>query len=312
MTTSRNLMNRKALASRGLGLAAALALATAAGPAAPHPDERKVAMEAAAAKAKEAITITPRAARPSTKGPAENFTGSVRVEPLFAPTAHTRGAAASVTFSPCARSAWHSHPAGQTLIVTSGRGWVQEWGGSRRDITVGDVIWTPPGVKHWHGATATDEMTHIAIQEQVQGRVVDWMEHVSDEQYGHSTCAPASMRSEETHVWMSVGERRFPVTLADSAAARALAGQLPLRLDMSELNGNEKHASLPKALPAHASRPGTIRAGDIMLYGTDTLVVFYQTFDSSYSYTRLGRVKDPAKLAGALGDGDARVVFSAE
>jgi quercetin dioxygenase-like cupin family protein len=150
--------------------------------------ERRIAMEATAAKAKETITITPRTARPSTNGPAENFTGSVLVEPLFAPTAHTRGSAASVTFSPCARSAWHSHPAGQTLIVTSGRGWVQEWGGSRKEIKVGDVIWTPPGVKHWHGATAGDEMTHIAIQEQVQGKVVDWMEHVSDEQYGDRNC----------------------------------------------------------------------------------------------------------------------------
>ena len=145
-------------------------------------------MEAPAARAKEAITITPRAARPSTKGPAENFTGSVLVEPLFAATAHTRGTAASVTFSACARSAWHSHPAGQTLIVTSGRGWVQEWGGPKQEIKVGDVIWTPPGVKHWHGATAADDMTHIAIQEQVQGKVVDWMEHVSDEQYGDRNC----------------------------------------------------------------------------------------------------------------------------
>jgi quercetin dioxygenase-like cupin family protein len=306
MTTGRNQRKTKAFAARGLGFAAAFALAVT-GSAAPQSDERRNAMEAAAAKAKEAITITPRTARPSTKGPAENFTGSVRVEPLFAPTAHTRGAAASVTFSPCARSAWHSHPAGQTLIVTAGRGWVQEWGGSRRDITAGDVIWTPPGVKHWHGATATDEMTHIAIQEQVQGRVVDWMEHVSDEQY-----APASMAAEKSHMQMTVGEHRFAVRLADNAAARALAAQLPLTLEMSELNGNEKHAKLPKALPAHASRPGTIRAGDIMLYGTDTLVVFYATFDSSYSYTRLGRVKDPAKLAEALGDGGVRVMFSAE
>jgi quercetin dioxygenase-like cupin family protein len=141
-------------------------------------------METPARTTTERIKITPRSDRPATVGPAENFTGAVRVEPLFAPTDHTRAAAASVTFSPCARSAWHSHPAGQSLIVTSGRGWVQEWGGSRREITVGDVIWTPPGVKHWHGASATEAMTHIAIQEHVNGKVVDWMEHVSDEQYG--------------------------------------------------------------------------------------------------------------------------------
>ena len=106
-------------------------------------------------------------------------------------------------------------------------------------------------------------------------------------------------------MWMTVGERRFAITLTDNAAARAFAAQLPLTLDMSELNGNEKHAELPKALPANASRPGTIRNGDLMLYGTDTLVVFYSTFNSSYSYTRLGRVDDPAGLAQALG----RAVF---
>ena len=111
-------------------------------------------------------------------------------------------------------------------------------------------------------------------------------------------------------MWMTVGERRFAITLTDNAAARAFAAQLPLTLDMSDLNGNEKHAELPRALPAKASRPGTIRSGDLMLYGTDTLVVFYSTFDSSYSYTRIGRVDDPAGLAAALGRRSVRVVFS--
>lgn len=120
----------------------------------------------------------------------------------------------------------------------------------------------------------------------------------------------ASVRPEESRMWMTVGERRFAITLADNAAARAFATQLPLTLDMSELNGNEKHASLPKALPANASRPGTIRNGDLMLYGTDTLVVFYLTFSSSYSYTRLGRVDDSDGLAQALGRRGVRVVFS--
>ena len=111
-------------------------------------------------------------------------------------------------------------------------------------------------------------------------------------------------------MWMTVGERRFAITLTDSPAARAFAAQLPLTLDMAELNGNEKHVDLPKALPTNASRPGTIRSGDLMLYGSDTLVVFYLTFDSSYSYTRLGRVDDPAGLAQALGRRSVRVVFS--
>jgi hypothetical protein len=111
-------------------------------------------------------------------------------------------------------------------------------------------------------------------------------------------------------MWMTIGERRFAITLTENAAARAFVAQLPLTLDMSELNGNEKHADLPKPLPANASRPGTIRNGDLMLYGTDTLVVFYSTFNSSYSYTRLGRVDDPADLAKALGPRGIRVVFS--
>ena len=111
-------------------------------------------------------------------------------------------------------------------------------------------------------------------------------------------------------MWMTVGERRFAITLADNAAARAFAAQLPLTLDMSELNGNEKHADLPKPLPANAIRPGTIRNGDLMLYGADTLVVFYLTFQSSYSYTRLGRVDDPSDLPPALGPRDVRVLFS--
>jgi hypothetical protein len=119
-----------------------------------------------------------------------------------------------------------------------------------------------------------------------------------------------STQPEELRMWMTVGERRFTITLTDSAAARAFAAQLPLTLDMGELNGNEKHADLAKPLPANASRPGTIRNGDLMLYGADTLVVFYGTFQSSYSYTRLGRVDDPSDLAQALGPRGVRVLFS--
>ena len=121
-----------------------------------------------------------------------------------------------------------------------------------------------------------------------------------------------SAQSEESRMWMTVGERRFAITLVDNAAARAFEAQLPLTLDMSELNGNEKHADLPKPLPANASRPGTIRNGDLMLYGADTLVVFYLTFQSSYSYTRLGRVDDPSDLPEALGARGVRVRLSKE
>jgi quercetin dioxygenase-like cupin family protein len=142
------------------------------------------ALLAAAPANAQGIEISPNGSRPSAKGAAENFTGSVVVTPLFGATAQTRATGGHVTFEPGARSAWHTHPAGQILIVTSGVGWVQEWNGERREMRPGDVIWTPPGVKHWHGATATNAMSHIAIQEVVDGKNVDWMEKVSDEQYG--------------------------------------------------------------------------------------------------------------------------------
>jgi hypothetical protein len=122
--------------------------------------------------------------------------------------------------------------------------------------------------------------------------------------------ALASKRSEETRMWMTVGKRRFAITLADTDAARAFATMLPLTLDMEELNGNEKKKELPNPLPTDASRPGTIRNGDLLLWGSRTVVVFYLTFDSSYSYTRIGRVDDAAGLAQALGPRDVRVTFS--
>jgi quercetin dioxygenase-like cupin family protein len=122
--------------------------------------------------------------QPSGKGPAEYFTGTVRIDPLFEAPAPARVFGASVTFEPGARTAWHIHPLGQTLIVTSGLGWVQRWGGPKEKIRPGDVIWFPPGEKHWHGAAAKTAMTHIAIVEQLNGKSADWMEMVSDDQYG--------------------------------------------------------------------------------------------------------------------------------
>src|SRR5438105_11258194 len=119
----------------------------------------------------------------STKGPADWFTGTVRIDPQFQAHAPARAAGANVTFEPGARTAWHTHPLGQTLIVTAGCGRAQRWGGPIEEIRSGDVVWFPPGEKHWHGAAPTTAMTHIAIQEELDGRVVDWMEKVSDEQY---------------------------------------------------------------------------------------------------------------------------------
>jgi len=121
--------------------------------------------------------------QPSGKGPADWFTGTVRIDPLFTAPDPALVSGASVTFEPGARTAWHIHPLGQTLIVTAGCGWAQREGGRIEEIHPGDVIWFAPHEKHWHGATPTTAMTHIAIQEKKDGKVVDWMEHVSNEQY---------------------------------------------------------------------------------------------------------------------------------
>jgi len=121
--------------------------------------------------------------QPSMKGPAEWFTGTVRIDPLFAEADPSRVSGALVTFEPGARTAWHTHPLGQRLIVTSGCGWVQCAGGPKREIRAGDVVLCPPGEKHWHGATPTTAMSHIAVQESLNGKPVDWLEHVSDAEY---------------------------------------------------------------------------------------------------------------------------------
>jgi quercetin dioxygenase-like cupin family protein len=161
---------RRALAAGG-GLAA-----LAAAPQAP-------ATDVLTTRGTPRMEIKRNGSRPSGRGPAEWFTGSVRVDPLFQAPDPARVAGASVTFEPGARTAWHTHPLGQTLIVTSGLGWAQRWGGPVEEIRPGDVVWFPPGEKHWHGAAPTTAMTHIAIQERLDGKAVDWMEHVSDEQY---------------------------------------------------------------------------------------------------------------------------------
>jgi quercetin dioxygenase-like cupin family protein len=133
---------------------------------------------------KTSQSVSPAGSQPSTKGPAEWFTGNVRVEPLFAPKDPSQYSGAYVTFEPGARSAWHTHPAGQHLIVTHGVGLTQEWGGPLVEIRAGDVLWCPPGVKHWHGAAPSTAMTHIALTGTVNGKNAEWMEKVSDEQYG--------------------------------------------------------------------------------------------------------------------------------
>ncbi|MCS3895364.1 quercetin dioxygenase-like cupin family protein [Bradyrhizobium japonicum USDA 38] len=136
------------------------------------------------AQAKEIdMDIKRNGSQPSRKGPAEWFSGSVRIDPLFQVPEPGRVGAGQVTFEPGARTAWHTHPLGQTLIITSGLGWVQREGGPIEEVRPGDIVWFPPDLKHWHGATPATGMTHIAIQESVGGKTVDWLEHVTDAQY---------------------------------------------------------------------------------------------------------------------------------
>ena len=159
--------------SRRHTLAAGSALmALAAGQVFAQPLERNIAMQ-----------IRRAGSQPSVKGPAEYFTGTVRVDPMFPATAPSRVSGGHVTFEPGARSNWHTHPLGQTLVITSGFGWVQREGGPIEEVRPGDIIWFPPGLKHWHGATPATALTHIAIQEALDGKNVDWLEKVSDEQY---------------------------------------------------------------------------------------------------------------------------------
>ena len=131
----------------------------------------------------QTMQITRSGSQPSQSGPAEYFTGSVRIDSRFQGSAPARVGGGIVTFEPGARTAWHTHPLGQTLIVTAGCGWVQRDGGPKEEIRPGDVVWIPAGEKHWHGATATTAMSHIAIAEALDGKSVDWMEKVSDAQY---------------------------------------------------------------------------------------------------------------------------------
>ncbi len=163
---------------RGIMVAAAAGLAAFAA--------RRVGAEPSIAKQRSEemdIDIKRSGSRPSTKGSAEWFTGAVRVDPLFQAPDPARVGGAHVTFEPGARTAWHTHPLGQTLIITFGFGWVQKDGGPIEEVRPGDVVWFPPGLKHWHGASPTTAMSHIAIQESLNGSPVTWMEKVSDEQY---------------------------------------------------------------------------------------------------------------------------------
>jgi 4-carboxymuconolactone decarboxylase len=181
----------------------------------------------------QTITIARSGSQPSRPGPAENFTGSVRVDSPFQASDPARVSGALVTFEPGARSAWHSHPLGQTLIVTAGIGRVQQWGAPVDEIRQGDVVWIPPNQKHWHGASPNSSMAHIAIVEQLDGKSTDWMEKVSDAQYGEPVRGqkPSAASAQPTRAQQLMGD--FSPKLAD-LTDRVLFGEVWARPQLSQ------------------------------------------------------------------------------
>ncbi|HEV3383341.1 MAG TPA: carboxymuconolactone decarboxylase family protein [Gemmata sp.] len=158
-------------------LASEAAFAQAGGPSGPESLQTRSSQDA------QRIKVTRSGEHSPTQAPADHFTGSASVDRFLTENGPSHTSGASVAFEPGARTAWHSHPLGQTLIVTAGAGWVQQWGSQVQEIRQGDIVWIPPGIKHWHGATASTSMTHIGIQESLDGKAVEWMEQVSDQQY---------------------------------------------------------------------------------------------------------------------------------
>jgi quercetin dioxygenase-like cupin family protein len=178
------------MTNRKLNASAAITVVlVAAGAAAATRDAAAQRVQSATPVTQDTIAVVRNGSRASQRGPSETFTGAVRIDPLFDPNAVANAGAASVTFEPGARTAWHAHPRGQRLVVTAGVGRVQRWDGPVDEIRPGDVVWIPAGVKHWHGAAPTTAMTHVAVQEAQNGRVVEWMEHVTDAQYQRGPAA---------------------------------------------------------------------------------------------------------------------------
>ena len=211
---------------------------------------------AVAAPGKELLQISRSGSRPAVPAPAEHFTGVVRIQPLFDAIPPARTSGASVTFEAGARTAWHTHPLGQRLIVTSGLGRIQRSGDRVEEIRPGDVVWIPPGQKHWHGATPTTAMTHIAIQESLDGKVVEWLEKVSDQQYRGET----GMK-----IGITVQGKVIQATLIDSETTRDFVTLLPLTLSMGDLYKREKFAHLPRPLAEGGTRRKTYEVGDLIL-----------------------------------------------
>src|SRR6266404_9224409 len=233
--------------------------------------------------------------QPSGEGPANWFTGRVRIDPLFEPPEPARVRGASVTFEPGARTAWHTHPLGQTLIVTSGLGRAQRWGGPIEEIRPGDVIWFPPGEKHWHGAAPTTAMTHIAIQELLNGKNVEWMEKVSDRQYGNQPSASQGakdMNKEPSAIKKNFGEFSPKlVQLTDDV----LFGDVWERAELSKRDRSLVTVSAlitggnSEQLPFHLQRAKENGVTEAELIETITHLAFYSGWPKAMSAITVAR-----------------------
>jgi quercetin dioxygenase-like cupin family protein len=222
-----------------------------------------------AATGDQPLQISRSGSRPAVPAPVAHFTGVVRVQPLFDAIAPARTSAVSVTFEAAARTAWHTHPLGQRLIVTSGVGRIQRSGDRIEEIRPGDVVWIPPGQKHWHGASPTSPMTHIAIVEALGGKVVDWLEQVSDQEYRGET----SMK-----IGITVQGKVMEATLIDSETTRDFVSLLPLTLSMADLHKREKFGHLPRPISEGGTRRKTYEVGDLVYWspGPDVAIYYRQ------------------------------------
>lgn len=229
-----------------------------------------------AAPAEQALQITRSGSRPAMPAPTEHFTGVVRIQPLFDAIAPARTSGASVTFEPGARTAWHTHPLGQRLIVTAGVGRIQRSGDPIEEIRTGDVVWIPPGQKHWHGASPTTAMTHIAVQESLDGKVVNWLDKVSDDQYRAAMNASKS-EARDMKIRIKINDAVVLGTLNTTQAARDFAALLPLTLTMKDLFHREKYAHLPKRLSENGPHTSRYEVGDIAYWSpSQDVAIFYR------------------------------------
>ncbi|HKI04120.1 MAG TPA: carboxymuconolactone decarboxylase family protein [Thermoanaerobaculia bacterium] len=248
----------------------------------------------AASASAQTLSIARSGSQPSRQGPAENFTGAVRVEAPFGPNAPSRTSGALVTFEPGARSAWHSHPLGQTLIVTAGTGRVQQWGGPIDEIRPGDVVWIPPNQKHWHGASPNSGMAHIAIVEQLDGKSTDWMEKVSEEQYNmlvrkqESSSVPnaSAQSTQPTRAQQLIGD--FSPKLVD-LTDRVLFGEVWARPQLSQRDRSLVTVSAliamnrPDQLRSHLARARENGVTQEELIETITHLAFYSGWPNAMS-----------------------------